>query len=269
MKKMHTGILMIASVFMAITRTAIVIFNIDKDDFADNTYYLLDNFKTKVFDVASLIIIIAVFVFAALAGRGKITVPDTKNNGVTAVSCMLAFMLMGTVVIFFTDLAGKEGAKVTEMDIAVVIFTLLSAAVFLMSGIRQYNEKFLALFALAPLGLTALRLLNDFIKTNSAPFVNSGAYHISGMVALLMFFLCEGKSFISKGSSALHFGFGHAAVFLLSVYAFPNLILHCFGILEFDYSASLSAVDIIIAAYICLRLSSASFAEKKKDLSEA
>lgn len=118
--------------------------------------------------------------------------------------------------------------------------------------------------ALMPIILMIFRLLGDFLRTNATPLASSGGYHIMGLVAALIYFLCEGKSYALGGSAAVYLCAGYFSILLLLVYALPNVILHCFGVFSFDYYAGYSAVDLCISIYIWARMLNVKFDSDKE-----
>lgn len=255
MYKKRTGAVLLFAILLAVARTIVVILNMEKNNYENDTYYLLDNLQSSIF-TAIVVICLAFFIILAIKlGKGKRAVLEQKNDTVSAASCMLAFILLGTVVIFVITYLGGE--KFSAIAFTIAVLSVFSAIAFLLTAFRVCGEKMLAIFALFPLFLTVFRVLNDFINTNSAPFASSGAYHIMSLTVVLLYFLCEGKSFLSRGSAVFYYMFGYGAVVLLMIYSLPNLMLHCFGVFSFDYNASLSVVDLVMSVYICVRMSTA------------
>ncbi len=263
MGKKRVGLVLLLSIILAAFRTVVVIFNMEKNSYEKDTYYLLDNAMSNAFLVLFFISLAVGAVIAVLVGKGKKAIPDQKSDVVSAASCMLAFILLGTVIIYVVNYV-MSGEFDGGLSLVIALLSVLSAIAFLMTGFKVYSENLLGVMALLPMALTVFRILNDFINSNSAPFASSGAYHITSLAVLLLYFLCEGKAFINKGSAALYYLFGYGAAILLAVYAMPNLLLHCFGIFNFDYNASLSVADILTVAYIFARLSSAKLVPAKE-----
>lgn len=256
MQKKRVGLILLVSLVMAAVRTAIVTLNMEKNDYENDTYYLLNNTQSDIFTAAAVLCFLAFICIAVFIGRGKKAIPDQKNDTVSAASCMLAFVLLGTVIIFVISLvSGSETADIKSF--LIVAFSVLSAIAFLLTGLRVCSVGLNAAMALFPLILTAIRVVCDFLNANAAPFASSGAYHIVSLTLLLLYFLCEGKAFLSRGSAAFYYIYGYSSVLFLLLYSVPNLFLHCFGVFNFDYTAAFSVADIVISVYICARLSSA------------
>lgn len=268
MQKKLVGLVLPLSVVMAVLRTVLINSKMEKAQ-AFSDYYLPKTFSTNAFTVGAFACIGLFAVLALLACKGKRAVPDKKNSTVSAASCMLAFIQFGTVIIFVITYAASP-FEITGLQFITLLLSVLSGGVFLASAVKFFNEKVLAAFALCPMFLSVFRLLHDFISTNAAPLANSGAYHITGLVALMLFFLCLGKAYVSKGSAALYYFFGYIAVFLLLVYAVPDLILNCFVVsFSFGYESALSVADIVIAVYICTNLATTDLVVAKKEESKA
>ncbi len=256
---------LIASVLTAVLRTVLVINNMETN-FNNSSYYLLDNIQTKIFSVGTVVAVAALFVLALILFKGKKAVINTRDVLSSAASCTLAFILFGTFVVFakayFTDEASLGG-----LGIPVAALSILSGCTFLFAGVNGKGDKLLAMFTLCPMVFTLCRLLSDFLASASAPFASSGGYHLMGLSVLLLYFLCEGKAFLSTGSAALLCAYGFVAIFLLSAYALPNLVLHCvgFGVFGFDYGAALSVADLVTAFYIAARLCSSNLVPLKDE----
>lgn len=248
MQNKHVGTLLIISVIMALFRTTVIIFNMETD--LNDSYYLRNNHQTVTFAVGAVICIALLTVLAIYSGKGKRVVLKNESNLMFVSSCMLSFMIVGVAVIYGVSYFMNALANQSGLDIMCVVFAVISAFAIILSRLRSFSAEINSVLALAPLLWTVLRLINDFMKSNTSPLSASGAYHILSLVFLVLYFMCRGKAFLSKGSGALYLLFGYCAVFFLSVYALPNLVMHCLGFFVFDYEASLSAVDIVIAAYV-------------------
>ena len=262
--KKTLGLVVIISLVLAVFRAILIIKNME-NNYDNHTYYLLANGKTKAFTIIAVALIPLLFAVAVYLFKGKRAVFDTKDVLSSAASCTLAFILLGTFLVFIRDYFKSE--SVANLTLAIAFFSILSGAVFIFMGLKGDGSNLLAAFTLVPMVFTLLRLLSDFLSTGATPFANSGGYHLMGLSVLLLFFLCEGKAFLSSGSAALLYGYGYIAILLLLVYALPDLALHCFsfGVFSFDYAAALSVADIVTAFYIAARLNSAKFEKLAKE----
>ncbi len=265
MCKKRVGTVVAVSVIMAFLRTVVIINNME-NNYNNYTYYLLDNFQSNSFSILAVIVIPLLFALGFFYGKGKKAVPQLSDVVNSAASCTLAFVIFGTFIIFAQNCFTKPETLGT-LNYVVAFLSVLSVAVFLFAGLNAGNPKLLSVLILLPVLFITARLLCDFLSTSAAPFANSGAYHLIGMAVLLLFLFCEGKSYLSIGSAIYFFGFGYIAIFLLLIYAVPNLILHClgFGVFYFDYSAALSVVDIVFVFYIAARLVSATTVPLKEE----
>lgn len=263
MRKKHISVLILTAVIMSLFRATVVIFNMETN--LNDSYYLRSNFQTVSFTVVAVICVCAFIALGIYMGKGKRIVPNKKNNLVFVSSCMLSFMLMGVMVIYVSGYFISGTTTGGALDLAEVILAVLSAAAILAGSIRKFSPNSSALLVLAPLIWTVVRIINDFMKTNAAPLNSSGAYHILSLIFLVMYFLCEGKAYISKGSAAMYYIFGYLAVIMLSVYALPNVIMHCLGFFAFDYQASLSAMDMVICAYVISRMATCNIVDAKQE----
>lgn len=262
-QKLRVVAVIVISLIMASLRTVIVTFNMEKNQINNDTYYLPDNVEVTAFTAVSIMFLL-VFLFSGISlGRKKTVHLERTHGAMPAASLILSSSLFGAVLLYAASLLGNN----TELSlIKLILFALaaLSAVKFLVSGLRynkKQSENIHAFAALAPILFSAVRILSDFISTSSAPLASSGAYHIVGLVAVLLYFLCEGKSYIAQTSAALFNSFGYSAVFFLLVYSVPNLYMHCFGSFSFDCDAAFSVVDLGLVVYIAARLSSAQIRE--------
>ena len=105
-----------------------------------------------------------------------------------------------------------------------------------------------------PIAFSAMRLVETFLESNAAPLASSGDYRIIGLASVLVYFLYEGKSYVTKNTAVIYYLSGYFSVFFLLVYSVPNLVLHCFGAFPFDSGAAYSVADLGICAYACSRM---------------
>ncbi len=268
--KKQTGLVFGIGLILSALRTVLISYTMEKNSVESDTYYLPDgNFAVIAFAVVA--VLFALFIaFMALASGKRIVVLDHKG-GVGPASVILGFLLFGTAIIYLVS-AAREKADGGLMINLVMSFAVLSSVAFLILGFRsnsaETSKNTLALLTVFPIVFSAFRLLSDFISASATPLASSGAYHILGLSAALLYFLCEGKSYVSDCFSRVYLLFGYLSIFCLLVYAVPNLILHCFGVFVFDYSSAFSAVDIGIAIYISTRIISAKL-EKQAVAEEA
>lgn len=256
------------STVMAAIRTIIIQYSMEKHDLTRYTYYLPDNIEVTVFTVAAVTLTL-LFAFGAYRyGSGNTIKLKRSFGAMPTASLVLSFALIGAALFNIAMLVINGVRSFSLLDYAILAATLLSAAKFFVSGLH-YNAKlknsFHALAALAPIIFSILRLLNDFIRTSAAPLASSGAYHIVGLIAVLVYFLNEGKSYVNKTSAAIYYASGYIALFYLLIYSLPNLILHCFGSFCFDSHAAFSVVDLGLVVYISARLASAQLIKIKKE----
>ena len=171
-------------------------------------------------------------------------------------SSIVGFALLGAGAYYFvSDLI--EAESVRWLALGVFVFSILSAIYFLMEAGNFSSRKIgraMPLFALAPILLTGFRLLGDFLRHSSMPMASSGAYHILGLASLLLFFLAEGKVAVGTGNAFVYTLFGYLSILFSLVYALPNLVIHAYGPLPFDYLALYSAVDLTMVLYVVVRL---------------
>lgn len=260
LQSLRVVIVAIASFIMATLRTVIVTVRMEKNEMATETYYLPDTPDVYVFAAVSIILVVLFGVFALTFGKKKCVDLERTTGSVPAGSLVLGFSLLFAAFVYTVSVFLMEDISYSVIDILVFVFAILSTARFFYIGLCTKNKASLAVqsvASLAPLFLAVFRLLSDFIRKSAAPFSSSGAYHIIALVAVMLFFLLEGRSYVSPTFAVAYFFFGYVAIFFSVVYALPNLVLHCFGTFSFDYLTTYSVVDLGIATYIATRLSSA------------
>lgn len=260
-KKIRVTAVVVISLIMAALRTVIVTYNMEKNEIDTDTYYLPDNLEVTAFTVVSILFAFLFLGTAISLGKKKNVTLERSLGAVPAGSLVLGFSLIGVALFYSFTVLAAENAKYTLIELVVFVLTILSAAKFLVSGLRynvkHKNNNIHAVAALVPIFLSIFRLLADFISTSAAPLASSGAYHIVGLIAVLIYFLCEGKSYISETSAAAFHGFGYISIYFLLIYSIPNLFLHCFGAFAFNYSAAFSVADLGLVVYLSARLTSA------------
>ncbi len=258
-KKKQVGLILGVGLILSAFRTALIAYTMEKNNVECDTYYLPEgNVWVTVFSVASVLFALFAAVLA-LRSKKSAVVLDHKGSAGPA-SLILGFLLAGASIIYAvsSDAAKTAGGGMMKL---VILSAALSAVAFIVLGFRsnspETSKSFLAVLTVFPIAFSALRLLADFIQTSATPLASSGAYHILGLASVLLYFLSEGKSYVSDSNTKTYFLYGYLSVFLLLVYAVPNFILHCFGVFMFDYSAAFSAVDIGIAIYVSARMMTA------------
>lgn len=272
-QKMRILAVTVISLIMALLRLVIITFELEKNAVDTDTYYLPNTLEVKAFTAVTILFVL-VFIYSAFTLGKKKTISFCRSYGaVPAGSLILGFALIGAGVIYVMSLLEREYIFPTVIGGCVLVFTFLSAFKFLYSGLFYHKEckrqELHALAALLPILFSTFRLLGDFIRSSAAPLASSGAYHIVGLVAVLLYFLCEGKSYVSETSASSCTAFGYVAIYFLFVYSLPNLVLHCFGTFVFNYYTAYSIVDLALAVYIAVKLSSAKLCEKEESTAEA
>ncbi len=262
--KLRVVFIVAISVIMSALRTFIIANNMENS--AKDAYYLPESLEVTAFSVVSALILCICLYLAFAFGRNKTVKLDRAFSAVPAGSLVLAFSLIFAVATFINDFIKAEVKQASAMDVIVILLSVLTAVKFLWSGLfynyKVKNESAHAVAALLPIFLSIFRILSDFVRASAAPTASSGAYHILGLVSVLLYFLVEGSSFVKKANGTLYYALGYISVYLLLVYALPNLILHCF-VFCFNPQTSFSIVDIGIAIYVASRLSSAQLLDKE------
>lgn len=267
----HALAVFIAALVLAAVRTYIVVNMLELTVYEVNEYYLPDGLITRLFAVTVVICCLAFALLSLLTMRKKTAETAEKSQFVSFFTVIAALVVLGTVINSFTT-AISDTAKlfsnigvgqtlkllVKDYGLIVLICGLAcSICMFIMARHMRKdppNRNALAGHNLALIVFSGVRLLFAFIVHRSTPSVSSGAYNILALAATLLFFVCDGKAFIKKGSAALYTCFGYIAVILTLVYSVPDLWIHLFGPLSFDVEASGALVSIIFALLIVTKL---------------
>ena len=271
-QKTRVGVVVIISFVMAALRAFLISGHLERSTPDNNVYYLPENIEITAFTVVAILFALLFIYLGISSGRKKVVCLKSFSSSVTIASSLLAFLLIGAALFYMVSLFSADAAF-SLSSLLLFVLTLLSALVFLLSalsnGNKRKSESFLASAALIPIIFSAVRILLDFIATSSAPMASSGAYHIVGLVAALLYFLAEGKSYVIETSAATFTSLGYVSIFFLLVYSLPNVILACLGSLVFDVQTAYSAVDLGIVVYIAVRLATSKSNRKIKFNEEA
>lgn len=257
-QKRHVGLALGIGLVLAAVRSMLVYNLMEVNAYETKTYYLPDSFSVKAFSAVCIAFLLG-FAFCAIrTGRKKGFELEHRETSVLPASCILAFMVFGAVIIYGYNLVTNSQAP-SFIGALIIVFSIASGVWFLVSGLSTPKNSAVAFLALMPVFLVIFRLLGDFLRTNATPMASSGGYHIMSLVAVMIYFLCEGKSYLGFGSLATYLVSGYFSIVLLLVYALPNMLLHCFGVFSFDYYAGFSVVDFCTAFYICARMMNLKF----------
>ncbi len=266
LRKSSVGIMLALGLILSSARTILVSMNIEIDNiYQDDSYFLPHLLSFKVFGVAVILAVLIGLYLAVLCGKGKKTQLDNKSFVVSASSCILAFILFGAVVVFFSSFRDSY-IRPERLELLTVLLAFASGVVLLINGIKVNTNEFIAKCSVLPLAFSVVRLIEEFVRSSASPLASSGAYHIMGITAVMMFFLCESKAFLGLGSTGFYYFYGFSAMILLLVYAVPNVVLPCFSPFNFNFHTMFSVVDIFTVIYIATRLST--IRPVKKELEE-
>ncbi len=248
---------MALSLIMAALRTVIITVRMEKNAVDNETYYLPDKPDVLLFAIVCIVLLALFAVVSFAIGKRRKICLEKPNTLVPVGSLVMAFALLFAAFIYARDVFFTEFVTYTVVGLLVFVFTVISTVKFFIAGVfdkKKFSANLRAVAIVAPIFLMVARLLGDFIRRSAVPFASSGAYLIMSVIFLMLFFLIEGKSYVSDSSAVAYYFFGFGSILLLMVHAFPNLILHCFGVFPFNYYAAFSVVDIASAVYIAFRL---------------
>lgn len=150
-----------------------------------------------------------------------------------------------------TDVNGIIALLMKGLGILSAVYFLATAAYMALP-----QKRALHLFlTMMPALYFAFRILNEFINNSAMPLANSGGYRMLGMIAAMLFFLCEGKICIGKGNVTLLLATGAATVLLCSMYAIPCLLNRLQGT-GTELNAFYAMLALAISLYILTRMMS-------------
>ncbi len=279
---------MAISVVMSILRFFVIAANMEKNNPNADLYYLPKNAVVIAFSIASAILLVAFAISAFKLSNKSAIVLDDRSGSVSVGALVLGFAFVGASIMYFWSLNAESAPPViggvpnmpmpvnekgSTIEFIVVAFGIASAMKFMFQGVynnRKGNldKRFFALVTLVPIIFSAFRLLDEFINSSAAPLASSGAYHLLGLIAALLFFLSEGRSYAIPTKSVFFDIYGYCSIYLLLVYSVPHVVAHCLGAFSFDIEAVMSVVDIAIAVYIVTRIINSKTVPFEKNVEE-
>lgn len=262
LQKKRSLAVVFVSVVMAILRAVLVYYKMEKNSYENDTYYLPDSLSVQIFNaltIASVVLFVALAI--SLVFRKKTNISHDLSSSAAGM-LVLAFSMFFAVAVFAKrniinpPIAETEGPS--AIAIGCIALALACGIIFLILGLKSEksmpSNATLSLLMIVPMAFSALRLVETFMESNSAPSASSGDFRILGLATLLVFFLYDGKSYISPNSAVMFYIFSSLSLLFLLVFSVPNIVLHCIGTFSFDESAAYSVVDIGIAVYVCSRM---------------
>ena len=258
LQKKRSLVAVLVTVVMTVLRAVVVYYNMEKNNYENDTYYLPDNLTVRIFNALAIASIVLFVAFALSLLFTKKTSIYHDLSASPAGMLVLAFSMFFVVALFAKKLVVTEEVTYSPISLACVALALVCGLIFLVLGLKSQksmpSNAVLSLLMLFPTTFSALRLVERFMDSNAAPLASSGDYRILGLASLLIFFLYDGKSYIHPKSAVIFYLSAFLSVFFLLVYSVPNLALHCFGTFSFDEHAAYSVADIGISVYICSRM---------------
>lgn len=262
LQKKRTVAVVLISAVMAVLRAVLVYYTMEKNSYVNDTYYLPDNLFVRIFNaltIASVVLFVG-FAISLIFEKKRNIVHDLSSS--LAGMLVLAFSLFFVVAVFLkrnfveTKIVETEGPS--AISVVCVALALVCGIIFLVLGLKSEksipSNTSLSLLMIVPTAFTGIRLVRAFVESNAAPSASSGDFRILGLATLLVFFLYDGKSYISPRSSVMFNTFASLSLLFLLVYSIPNIALNCFGTFAFGESAAYSVVDIGISVYVCSRM---------------
>lgn len=222
--------------------------------------------------VLTAIACLALLFLAICLGRKYAPALPHGLPSVTFGASVTAFLLLTTLIasVYFAYFAPIED-RITDLNSSisflVKLFSILSAVYFLMTAASMSLPKKKALhllLAMMPILFCALRILNDFIDNSTMPLADSGGYHILGMIATMLFFLCEAKFIIGNAKVVVYLAVGQIAVLLCAVYNIP-LLLSCIRECASPTEALYALLSVGMIIYMVTRLLSLRAPEPKEE----
>ena len=253
------------SIIMSIMRTVVILDNIESKNITSDIYFLDESASVISFAIVTLVFVVLFFAIAFRSGRKRACSFPANTLSVNVASIICSFALLGESIIYLIFVLGKNPSFGTidvstfnhsGLDVAVIIFSLISAIYFFYVGFAGHssNNNLLAIGALMPIFTAVFRLLADFVRQSTTPLASSGAYNILSIIALMLFLLAEGKTIAGVGSAFMVTFTGYSSILLLMTYSLPNLLIHSFWFPSFNYITAFSIVDLCFVIYVSIRL---------------
>lgn len=212
-----------------------------------------------------------VMLLLALLSR-RLFAPRLRHGlpSVTFGASFSAFLLVTAVVVSvyfssFVPVAQRVSDVNPVVSLLMKALALLSAAYFLVSAAWMELPKRKSLHLLcsmAPILFCALRILNTFINNSTLPLAFSGGYRILGMIAMMLFFLNEGKLLTGAGKTSAYLFCGYVSVLFCAAYDLP-VLLYGMKTGASGPDAVHSLLSVALTIYILTRLASLPVRRKK------
>ncbi|MBE6539706.1 MAG: hypothetical protein E7674_03095 [Ruminococcaceae bacterium] len=247
-----------ASVCMAVGRLYVIMNNIEMQSLTstEGLYYLEGTNAPLVF--ALFCIGLGILFFAgAVFFAGKIKNNPEKDSVLTTFASALLGMMLLTLVIYYVYTFVFEKRVFNPWLLAVIILSVISAFYFLFISSRRAKARMprvIPVLSVAPILLTAVRLLNDFMERSLTVNASSYVYHLLGLVLLMLFWCCEGRTTVGYRRKRMYVFLGLITIMLLLVYCIPALYLSLFWPIKFTDVTVFCMADLVAVLYIACRL---------------
>lgn len=247
-----------AALAFAVARLIIIMNNIEVTSLENShgLYYLEGTAAPTVFVCLCIAAAVICLIGAALF-TGKIRFAlDNECSSVAFASALMGFMLI-TLVMYYLYRILLEKVKYNGGFIAVIVLTVLAAAYFLCISSKRAGKRLarvLPLFSMAPVVLTAARLLFDFVDRSLTVTASSYGYHLMGLACLMLFLCCEGRFLVGYRRKRIYVALGLVTGLLLLIYCIPALYLSLFWPLKLTDVTVYCVADLIMTVYIFCRL---------------
>lgn len=191
--------------------------------------------------------------FAPAATEGR-----TAHAFFSSVSALLLLTCLGVSVwsAYFAPIGERVVPVNGTVSLLSALFSLLAAAYFLIAALAPSlleNKAARLLWSMTPVLFCAFRILTDFIATGTMPLANGGGYHILGMIATMLFFLCSCKLIAERGKVFTYLACGMIAIVLNAAYSVPLIVSFFKGSASVE-DALYGVLFLALSLYIAERL---------------
>lgn len=146
--------------------------------------------------------------------------------------------------------------KLSPLYLAFTVALWGSVLFFCFAAIQKgkaEGDAFAALSMLPSIAL-AIKIVYDFLLQNNDSYGAFYNYHLLGLGFALLYSVNETRFYFKKAAPALYVFFGLLAAFCNTVFGLPALVISLSGNVGTNWHPAFCLADIVIAAYIYIRL---------------